>query len=147
MRTCKTCGTSAQEDFYETSAAHYCRPCFTTRYIETGRVRLFQAKMTRGRCVDCELMVTHENACVFDWDHLGEKRWNVSKMLSCSLSNFNAEIAKCDLVCANCHRIRTKKRGRRWAKGGRPRTRNKSSPQDEVRPSPDGEPPTPSGSE
>lgn len=128
MKSCKTCSTEDPEAFYETQRAHYCRPCFTQRYVETGRTRLFQAKMARGECVDCLLKVSEQNACVFDWDHLGDKRWNVSKMMSCSLSNFNHEISKCELVCSNCHRIRTRARGRTWAKGGRPRGPHNGSP-------------------
>jgi hypothetical protein len=124
MKACKICGTSDPADFYETQRSHYCRPCWTSRYIQAGRDRLFQAKTARGECVDCHLKVTEQNACAFDWDHLGDKRWNVSMMMSCSLSSFNTEIAKCELVCSNCHRIRTKTRGRTWAKGGRPRKVN-----------------------
>jgi hypothetical protein len=31
----------------------------------------------------------------------------------CTREKLLAEIAKCDLVCANCHAIRTQRRGRR----------------------------------
>lgn len=48
-----------------------------------------------------------------DFDHVrGEKFANVSKMVNTceKLSRIEDEIAKCDLVCSNCHRIRTEKR-------------------------------------
>jgi hypothetical protein len=48
---------------------------------------------------------------VMDFDHRPgvEKLFAVSAMLSRSISEeaVLAEIAKCDLVCANCHRLRT----------------------------------------
>lgn len=121
MRACKNCSTEDPESFYQTQKAHYCRPCFNLRYVAPGRERLLQAKLGRGECVDCHLKVTEENACVMDWDHLGDKKFNVSTMTSCSLASFNREIAKCELRCSNCHRLKTKERGRHWKTGGRPR--------------------------
>ena len=45
---------------------------------------------------------------VMDFDHVrGKKRFGVAKMQNHGLEAILAEIAKCDLVCANCHRIRT----------------------------------------
>lgn len=121
MLPCRNCGTEDASHFYETQGSRYCKPCHIARYFDPGRARLLEAKLARECCVDCKLVVTAENACVMDWDHLSDKKWNVGKMTSCSLSSFNAEIAKCELVCAVCHRLRTQARGRTWAKGGRPR--------------------------
>jgi hypothetical protein len=48
-----------------------------------------------------------------DFDHVsGKKENNVGTMVAHGWNRDRvlAEIAKCDLVCANCHRIRTKKR-------------------------------------
>lgn len=51
---------------------------------------------------------------VMDFDHLPnyEKFKNLSRMKNSSYSveTIRKEIEKCDLVCANCHRIRTWKR-------------------------------------
>ena len=35
------------------------------------------------------------------------KTYNVGSMVNRKLSDIEAEIAKCDLLCANCHGIRT----------------------------------------
>jgi hypothetical protein len=44
-----------------------------------------------------------------DFDHVrGEKLKNVSHMLYSSFTRIKAEIDKCELVCANCHRVRTR---------------------------------------
>jgi ubiquinone/menaquinone biosynthesis C-methylase UbiE len=54
---------------------------------------------------------------VMDFDHRdGEsKLFDVSKgMLSLGRAKVLAEIDKCDVICANCHRIRTATRGG-WA--------------------------------
>lgn len=45
-----------------------------------------------------------------DFDHVrGEKVADLSTMVNqcTTVAAIDAEIAKCDLVCANCHRIRT----------------------------------------
>jgi len=49
-------------------------------------------------------------SCVMDFDHRDPtaKKYNVSQMLyRFSWKKIQDEIEKCDLVCANCHRIRT----------------------------------------
>jgi hypothetical protein len=64
---------------------------------------LQQIKVTRG-CVDCGYN-THPEALEFD--HVGtDKRFMLSRQWH-SLEELKAEIEKCEVVCANCHRIRT----------------------------------------
>lgn len=62
-------------------------------------------------CLDCGVSYP---ACVMDFDHRPgeEKKFNVSTQVrsGASLSLIMAEIAKCDLVCSNCHRLRTARR-------------------------------------
>lgn len=61
-------------------------------------------------CMDCG--GTFPTECM-DLDHVrGEKIDNVSTLLArtASMEEVVAEVEKCDLVCANCHRIRTRKR-------------------------------------
>lgn len=58
-------------------------------------------------CVDCG--GTFPPECM-DFDHLGDKKWQIGRMMNFSHEKVRDEIAKCDLVCANCHRIRTKSR-------------------------------------
>ena len=49
--------------------------------------------------------------CAMDFDHVrGEKVGNVGGMALASWAKLQAEIAKCEIVCANCHRQRTNKR-------------------------------------
>jgi len=57
-------------------------------------------------CKDCGGMFP---ACVMDYDHIGEKIRSVSSMTvrGTNIKKIDEEIAKCELVCANCHRVRT----------------------------------------
>ena len=57
-------------------------------------------------CMDCG--GTFPPECM-DFDHVrGEKVCGVGLLVEDTTGKLDAEIAKCDLVCANCHRIRTK---------------------------------------
>ena len=52
-------------------------------------------------------------AVCMEFDHVrGEKLFSVGIRVSYKMETVLAEIAKCDLVCANCHKIRTHERRR-----------------------------------
>lgn len=60
-------------------------------------------------CMDCGLKYP---SYIMDFDHRENKSFNISMRVKTGLS-FNRileEIAKCDLVCSNCHRERTYQR-------------------------------------
>lgn len=73
-----------------------------------------EIKLARG-CVDCGY---NEHPEALDFDHLRDKTKNVSTLATQSgtvswvrlQARLEAEIAKCEVVCANCHRIRTFRR-------------------------------------
>ena len=73
------------------------------------RATVLAAKIARGACCDCGLAVTSTNYMAFDFDHRDRdtKRADVSRMGTATVGALLAEIDKCDLRCANCHRIRT----------------------------------------
>jgi len=60
-------------------------------------------------CIDCG----ESNPVVLEFDHVsGEKRGNISDMSrqSYSIETIKDEIRKCELRCANCHRLKTHER-------------------------------------
>lgn len=65
-------------------------------------------------CVDCRLPHPFYR---LDFDHVrGVKLFNVSLVGGRTRKQIDEEIAKCDLVCANCHRDRTFNRAARRAR-------------------------------
>lgn len=68
---------------------------------------------TETPCADCG---QHFPYFVMDFDHLGGKVHSISEMRRrrWTLPALLREIAKCDVVCANCHRIRTQINAGRW---------------------------------
>lgn len=69
-----------------------------------------------GPCADCGQSFP---PVAMDFDHKpGEiKSFQVGDSMSRSKETLLAEIAKCELVCANCHRVRTNERAQ-WNKRG-----------------------------
>ncbi len=66
-------------------------------------------------CVDCG----ESDIVVLEFDHLGEKEFNIAEGLSggYSLRRLQTEIKKCESVCCNCHRRRTSVRNNSWRLG------------------------------
>ena len=73
---------------------------------KTLRNRQFIREFKEGKaCLDCRLVWPHY---VMDFDHLRDKVQTVSVLgKTGTLTRIKDEIAKCELVCSNCHRIRT----------------------------------------
>ena len=62
-------------------------------------------------CTDCGIQYPYY---VMQFDHVkGKKKYSLSnlKCSACSVETIVQEAKKCDVVCANCHAIRTFKRG------------------------------------
>lgn len=87
------------------------------RQSKLRRLRKIQLiAMLGGRCQDCGAeFPAHPEVFEFDHRNPADKQAQVSLLLAHSLKRLMDEVQKCDLVCANCHRIRTSKQG--WGNG------------------------------
>jgi len=73
------------------------------RYTNRNREYLVLAK--DKPCADCGVKFA---PCAMDFDHTrSEKKFTIGSGGTMSLKKLKEEIAKCDVVCANCHRVRT----------------------------------------
>jgi hypothetical protein len=133
LRTCHRCETERPLDmFYAEMEAratarrgrpvrHACRVCqkAANERKTAGRRQYVRDLKIRHGCSDCG--ITSEHPEIFDFDHRpGEtKIKSVAALITSGPQDaLEAEIAKCDLVCANCHRIRTKLRQPVHYRGG-----------------------------
>lgn len=67
------------------------------------RAQFLREYKTGKSCLDCQLVFPHY---VMDFDHVrGRKTRPISELTT--MASLRIELPKCDLVCANCHRIRT----------------------------------------
>jgi hypothetical protein len=127
-KVCSLCGKCRLLKFFVLSAKgyrhSYCKKCSKKEYrkwADKNAARLAQyaidtAKRNRALveglkarpCADCGVPYP---PCVMDFDHLPQfkKRSAISNMMSSKFSEkaILAEAAKCEVVCSNCHRIRT----------------------------------------
>ena len=107
----------------------WCRDCFKAYYAEkrehhrkrsnalkAQRVREAQAfvleYLRSHPCRDCG----EGDPVVLEFDHVGEKRAEVSTLVrrGVRLPAVELEMARCHVVCANCHRRRTARRSGWW---------------------------------
>ncbi len=82
----------------------------STRKKNENRARV-NALKERLQCRDCPDWIKWP-AVALHFDHLGDepKYRNVSDLMSRAWATIEAEIAKCECVCANHHSIRTRDR-------------------------------------
>jgi hypothetical protein len=71
----------------------------------------------RNTCLDCGKKYPHY---VMDFDHLEdhEKEFNISAEISRKgFEQIKLEVKKCEVICSNCHRIRTwvRKHGKQFS--------------------------------
>lgn len=72
------------------------------------REKVNQYKLDHG-CADCGYRA---NAVALQFDHVrGRKEFDIAHAIGVGWARLAAEIEKCDVVCANCHAIRTYERG------------------------------------
>lgn len=74
------------------------------------RCILIRAMLVNAKDVPCMDCGRRYPTCVMELDHVrGTKRFELSdaRATSASFETIRDEIMKCDVVCANCHRLRT----------------------------------------
>lgn len=109
MKICPKCDTLKKaKDFYKqndrSSGASYCKKCFNQLCIERWKQKKKDAiKKLGGKCTDCK-KIYHPN--VYDFHHLHNKDYSWNKLRLLSQKTIDAELSKCVLLCANCHRLR-----------------------------------------
>lgn len=116
-KICAKCGINKNTKNFtrlKTGYLHsYCKPClrdYNNTLAQTRNKKRRSKEYVRqvkedSPCIDCG---SYFHYWIMDFDHVrGEKSINLNKLQNCSLARIKTEIAKCDLVCACCHRIRT----------------------------------------
>jgi len=104
---CRTCRKEYGAQWYQANAASQIArvAANSARYYEAAQALIVVEKDVS--CADCGRRYP---PYVMDFDHVrGKKAMNVARMVNQrrSLKKIREEIAKCEVVCSNCHRIRT----------------------------------------
>lgn len=111
---CKYCQSQISKHHYKNNKQLYLDRARAReiQVIEKSQRNLIEY-LASHPCIDCNQI----DARVLEFDHVqGEKLGNISRMIGLGYSwpTIQAEIAKCEVRCANCHRIKTHDRGKYW---------------------------------
>lgn len=131
MKKCTKCGKDKPLSEFNGSSdrgyQYYCRLCANLsakenyeenkdRYYEKARARKKNLldRLNEIKSVPCADCKNSFPPICMDFDHLPEfeKIQDISKMLKRKMAwaTIEAEVKKCEVVCSNCHRIRTQNR-------------------------------------
>ena len=105
---CRVCNNAHNREYYANNKEKQKATVVARnkKYREELKTWVREIK-TSSPCMDCKIFYPWY---VMDFDHVGaDKEFNISSMIagSFSVSRIEKEIAKCELVCSNCHRERT----------------------------------------
>jgi hypothetical protein len=107
---CRDCQRLARREHYERhQEAEKVRTHEITKERRERADRFIYEYLSYQRCVDCG----EYDPAVLTFDHVrGKKRMDVSRMVAegYSIEAVMEEIAKCEVVCSNCHMRREQKR-------------------------------------
>jgi hypothetical protein len=104
---CKPCKRAYEADYYQKNKekVQALRKVTNERYLERNR-QFVLSYLQEHPCIDCGF--SDIRALEFDHRDPTLKKVEVSTMISrTSLETLKEEIEKCDVRCANCHRIKT----------------------------------------
>lgn len=107
----------------------WCRDCFQHYFRARGELHLDQIQSARHRrrqkgraFLSLYLRSHHGSDCgeadplVLELDHIAGKRGGLGALVDrgASIRRLEQELVNCEVVCVNCHRVRTAARGRSW---------------------------------
>lgn len=106
---CHECNRQYKREYYHRHPEKKSR-WYAVSKSRKDALRNFITSAKSRPCKDCGREYPYY---VMDFDHIpgrGDKAFKLSIFRGRSLVNIEREIAKCDVVCSNCHRIRTHNR-------------------------------------
>lgn len=97
---CKECQRTRSKDHYKGNKESYKEITRISR--ERGR-KFLDEYLAKHPCVDCG----ESNIKVLDFDHRRDKKFGLAGACCQTIPILEAEVAKCEVRCGNCHRRKT----------------------------------------
>jgi hypothetical protein len=104
---CRGCQSTWFKDHYAANKNSYKKRIYSYRKSQQliNRQKMLEYLIDK-KCVDCD----ESDPMVLDFDHCDDKEKNVSALVArATWKKVSAEIQKCVIRCANCHRRKTAK--------------------------------------
>lgn len=104
LKTCRTCLDELKAQIkgpIKEQKTRYSRRSYAKKFVDKFK--------SMFPCADCKKK--YSSICM-DFDHVRGKVANISTLVNvgASMASLREEIKKCELVCSNCHRVRTRDR-------------------------------------
>lgn len=112
QKTCKQCSSLKNAEYYSANKEIRKIKIYQNR-VDAGKLaRQFVLEKLSVGCIDC----SEKDLIVLDFDHIGNKKYNISEMINYgySVESIAKEVEKCVVRCANCHRRKTAKDFNWW---------------------------------
>lgn len=122
QKQCRACKEVKELENFHYSRGNWvalCTPCLrerNRRYYLNRRIDIKEwlfDYLSQNPCIDCG----ESDPMRLQLDHRDDKKFNLGKALvgkSKSLADVQAEVAKCDVRCANCHQVKTHGEQNTW---------------------------------
>ena len=106
---CKDCNRTQRNQYYKSARGKAINNASGRKWSEQIRIKLVEFLVDK-ECQDCGL----KDFRILEFDHRDPKQKSFNIGEATSTGNYGwstilTEIDKCDIVCSNCHRIRTQK--------------------------------------
>jgi hypothetical protein len=99
---CKECRKSYIKTHYESNKEKYKK---NIKEAKLNNAQFIRDLKSTTPCKDCGKVFPYY---VMDFDHLTDKKFNIARSVRVKgINQIKEEISKCDIVCSNCHRVRT----------------------------------------
>jgi hypothetical protein len=106
--SCRACNSQYHQANWD---RHMAQIRLRRKQVRRANRELLWAYLASHPCADCG----EADPLVLEFDHLRDKRGDISVMkYGYTWPTLLAEIEKCEVVCANCHRRRTYRRDGSW---------------------------------
>ena len=106
---CRPCRSLYKQEHYAANRQRYIDNVRARKqFVIRARMALLLEFLAHHPCTDCG----ETDPIVLEFDHLADKSFSISRgVRDRNWESVLREMAKCDVVCANCHRRRTARRG------------------------------------
>ena len=104
---CKECDRERSRKYYIKNKEKQKKQIYASRKKRSDKIREYIRSIKESNpCSDCGIYYAYY---VMDFDHQRDKEFLISRSVTDgkTLDAVKEEIDKCEIVCANCHRIRT----------------------------------------
>ncbi len=103
---CKNCSREQIRAHYLDNRSYYLNKARSrNNKLRTQTRKFIWDYLSTKKCIDCG----ESNPIVLEFDHQRDKKINVSHAakFGYDISKLKEEVSKCEIRCANCHRIKT----------------------------------------